>query len=63
MTFGENLKAYLKNHGIRQTDLAVKAGIGQATVSLIIRSTRSPRIDTVLKILSALDLRLEDLCE
>lgn len=55
---GENIKKAMDQASISQNQLAKKAGIAQATLSAIIRSTKSPSVDTIIRIASALDTKV-----
>jgi predicted transcriptional regulator len=53
--FGENLKNVLKNADVCQVYLAKKSGLTTACISQIINGKRKPTIETVCKILDALE--------
>lgn len=55
---GNLIQRARKAKGLTQSDLGTKAGLRQETVSLIENGASSAKIDTVLSVLSALDLEL-----
>lgn len=57
-SFGRQLIASRKSAGLTQPELAKLSGIQQADISRIERGLGNPTIDTVLKLLNALDMRL-----
>lgn len=56
--FGETVRQARLKHGLRQVDLASKASVRQASLSELENGAISARLDTVIKILAALDLDL-----
>lgn len=55
---GEAIRAQRLKLKLRQTDLARKASVRQALISELENGATSARVDTVLKVLAALDLDL-----
>ncbi len=55
---GEAIRAERLKQGLRQVDLARKASVSQARISELETGATSPCVDTVLKVLAALDLDL-----
>ncbi|MDA8059257.1 MAG: helix-turn-helix domain-containing protein [Nitrospiraceae bacterium] len=55
---GEAIRAERLKQGLRQVDLARKASVRQARISELETGATSPCVDTVLKVLAALDLDL-----
>lgn len=53
------LKEYRKSRKISQTDIAKKVGIRQDTVSNFENNPDSTKLDTLFKLLSAMELELE----
>lgn len=56
--FGEAVRAARQQLGWRQVDLARKASVRQPLVSDVENGASSARLETVLKILAALDMDL-----
>lgn len=52
------LIAWRVEHGLSQTELALRAGISQSAIARLERGGRPPRIDTLLRIAEALDCEL-----
>jgi transcriptional regulator with XRE-family HTH domain len=59
--FGENLKRARKRGGYSQEELAVRASLHRTEVGLLERGERLARIDTALKLASAVDAPLDEL--
>jgi HTH-type transcriptional regulator/antitoxin HipB len=55
---GEAIRAERLKQELRQVDLARKASVRQALISELENGATSARVDTVLKVLAALDLDL-----
>ena len=55
---GEAIRAERLKKELRQVDLARKASVRQALISELENGATSARVDTVLKVLAALDLDL-----
>ncbi|WP_026596714.1 helix-turn-helix domain-containing protein [Methylohalobius crimeensis] len=55
---GEAIRAERTKKGLRQVDLARKASVRQALISELENGATSARVETVLKVLAALDLDL-----
>jgi transcriptional regulator with XRE-family HTH domain len=60
---GENLAQARKRADLSQEELGVMASLHRTEISLLERGTRLPRIDTVIKVAGALDIRLDELVE
>lgn len=56
--FGEVIRLARTNKSLRQVDVAKKASIRQALVSELENGATSANLDTVIRILAALDLDL-----
>lgn len=61
--FGENLARCRKRADLSQEELGVLASLHRTEISLLERGGRLPRIDTVIKLASALKIPLEELIE
>lgn len=59
-TFGKKLQKIRKSKGLTQEQLAELAGIHEKHVSKLELGTYKPNIDTLKKILQALDLTIEE---
>ena len=59
MALGEAVRAARKRLAWTQSELARVAAVQQKRVSAIENGTSSPRLDTILKVLAALDLDLD----
>lgn len=55
---GETIRAARLKKNLRQVDVARKASLRQALISELENGATSARVDTVLKVLAALDLDL-----
>jgi HTH-type transcriptional regulator / antitoxin HipB len=55
---GESIRAERLKQGLRQVDLARKASVRQALVSELENGVTNARMETVFKVLAALDLDL-----
>lgn len=53
---GEAIRAERTKKGLRQVDLARKASVRQALISELENGATNARVETVLKVLAALDL-------
>ncbi|VTR90829.1 dna-binding protein : Protein containing Helix-turn-helix type 3 domain protein OS=Rhodopirellula baltica SWK14 GN=RBSWK_02058 PE=4 SV=1: HTH_3 [Gemmata massiliana] len=60
-TFAERLRQVLEEKGVTQADLALKIGIGQPAISMMLNRTCRPQQKTVAKIATALDISPVDL--
>ncbi len=60
MTHNE-IRAARMRRGLTQRQLALAAGIGKSTLSMIEAGQRVPRVDTALLIARALETTVEDL--
>lgn len=63
MAFAENLRRHRKRKGLSQEQLGYQAGLHRTEISLLERGARVPRIDTLLKLIAALDIAAADLLE
>jgi transcriptional regulator with XRE-family HTH domain len=61
--FGENLVRCRKQAGLSQEQLGYRAGLHRTAVGLIERGSRTPRIDTLVKLSAALGVDSGDLLE
>lgn len=59
--FGANLRVCRKRAGISQEALGERASLHRTEIGLLERGARVPRIDTVIKLASALDCSAGDL--
>lgn len=55
---GEAIRRYRQMANLNQAQLAAKAGVRQATVSEVESGAAATRIETISKLLAALDLEL-----
>lgn len=55
---GETIRLVRKNKRMRQVDVAKKASVRQALVSELENGATSAKIDTIIKILAALEMDL-----
>lgn len=56
---GNTIRRARKNCGMSQSDLGEKTGLRQGTISLIEKGHPAAKLETILAILSALDLELQ----
>ena len=56
--FGEAIRLARLKQNLRQVDLARKASVRQALISELENGATSARLDTVIKVLAALDMDL-----
>ena len=54
--FGENLHRCRKAAGLSQEELGIRASLHRTEIGLLERGARMPRIDTVIKLATALEL-------
>jgi transcriptional regulator with XRE-family HTH domain len=59
--FGNNLRSRRKRAGISQESLGYRASLHRTEVGLLERGARVPRIDTLIKLASALSIPPEEL--
>lgn len=59
LTLGAAVYAARKRKGWRQSDLARRASVRQQLISDLENGIRTPRLDTMVKVLAALDLDLK----
>jgi len=57
--FGANLRRVRRRAGISQEELGFRSGLHRTEVGLLERGARVPRIDTLLKLVAALGVRIE----
>jgi len=55
---GEAIRLARRNEGLRQVDLALKASVRQALVSELENSATMAKLDTVIRMVAALDMDL-----
>lgn len=55
--FGRNLTKQRKKAGITQEELGMRAGLHPAVISELEFGERAPRVSTVVKLVTALDIR------
>jgi transcriptional regulator with XRE-family HTH domain len=60
--FGANLRSARKRTGLSQEELADLCAMYRTEVSLLERAGRAPRLGTLVKLASALDVSIESLC-
>jgi len=56
---GSIIRRARKKQALSQTELGLKAGLRQASISLIESGSPAPRIETLLSVLAALDLEMQ----
>lgn len=61
--FGANLVRCRKRAGLSQEDLGERAGLHRTAIGLLERGARVPRIDTLIKLMQALDVKTDELLE
>ena len=59
--FGQNLRRYRRVAGLSQEQLGLRAGLHRTEIGLLERGARIPRIDTLLKLATGLDIAPSDL--
>ena len=59
--FAENLASARKGAGVTQEELAFRAALHRTEIGLLERGERVPRIDTLIKLASALGVEVEEL--
>lgn len=57
--FGENLHSARKQTDLSQEQLGFRAGLHRTEIGLLERGARVPRLDTLVKLASALGVRIE----
>lgn len=62
MTIGERIRAARKKAGLTQMELADKMGVTEPAIRAIEIRTKSPRVDTIERIASALGVSPAWLC-
>lgn len=55
------IRARREELGLSMTQVGIRAGLSQQSVSFLERELRSPNIETLLRICHALDLRLSEI--
>lgn len=61
--FGENLRRVRRRAGISQEELGMRSSLHRTEIGLLERGARVPRIDTLIKIASALTIPPGELLE
>ena len=61
MTIGDRIKKARKNAGLTQKELGERLGVSAAMVSQYETGSRTPRVDTMKRISSALNVPIQDL--
>jgi transcriptional regulator with XRE-family HTH domain len=61
--FGANLRCCRRRAGLSQEDLGISAGLHRTAIGLLERGARTPRIDTLVKLSTALDISPAELIE
>lgn len=61
--FGENLRRCRKRADLSQEELGIRASLHRTEIGLLERGERLPRIDTVVKLVAALELEPDRLLE
>jgi transcriptional regulator with XRE-family HTH domain len=61
--FGDNLYRVRKRVGISQEELGFRADLHRTEIGLLERGSRVPRIDTLVKVASSLDVKPECLLD
>ncbi|MGW0134812.1 helix-turn-helix domain-containing protein [Streptomyces sp. NPDC003299] len=59
--FGDRVRALRTSRGLTQQALAERAGLDKQAVSLIENAHQSPRLDTVWRLATAMDLTVSEL--
>ncbi len=54
--FGKNLRRCRSQAGLSQEDLAFRAGLHRTAIGLLENGARTPRIDTLVKLSTALEI-------
>ncbi|MCD1259744.1 helix-turn-helix transcriptional regulator [Paenibacillus athensensis] len=61
MVVGENIRVLRQNRGLSQEKLALRASINTSYIGQVERGEKSPTIDTLEKIATALEVTVQDL--
>ena len=61
--FGENLRSCRRRAGLSQEELGMRSSLHRTEIGLLERGARVPRIDTLIKIASALQIPPVELIE
>ncbi len=61
--FGENLRRARRRAGISQEELGMRSSLHRTEIGLLERGARVPRIDTLIKVASALSIPPGELLE
>jgi len=61
--FGQNLRRCRRRAGLSQEELGLRSSLHRTEIGLLERGARVPRIDTLVKISSALQIRPSELIE
>jgi transcriptional regulator with XRE-family HTH domain len=59
--FGDNLKRVRREADVSQDELAVRASVHRTEISQIERGLRIPRVDTLVKLMGALEATADEL--
>jgi XRE family transcriptional regulator, regulator of sulfur utilization len=63
LRLGENLIRYRTEAGLSQEELSFRASLHRTEVGMLERGARLPRIDTLLKLMGALEVSADELLE
>jgi transcriptional regulator with XRE-family HTH domain len=63
VTLGERLQSVMDMRELTQGQVALKTGVEQSHISLILAGKRNPRIDKVIALARGLDVSLDWLCD
>jgi transcriptional regulator with XRE-family HTH domain len=63
LRFGENLVRLRKRTGYSQEETSIRASLHRTEVSYLERGLRFPRIDTLAKLMGALDVSADEMLE
>ena len=61
--FGDNLARLRKQAGISQEELSVRASVHRTEVSFVERGLRLPKVDTLVKLASSLEVSADELLD
>jgi transcriptional regulator with XRE-family HTH domain len=61
--FAVNLRKARQKREISQEELGFRCGLHRTEISLLERGGREPRLGTIIKLASALDVTPEELCD
>lgn len=63
MNIGQNIRIYRKKAGLSQKELGEKLGVSQQHIAQYENGKRTPKLETIIKIASALDCEVSDIDE